>query len=430
MESRQPRKTEREFITTGAQLRPTATVLHQPQSDVRHYQNSPTNLGDAPPSVLGKSMLFYVVDWLPPDFGAVGQYAVIFAREIAQSGREVCLIGLTSGANDTGREQLASGGVLEVKRLSAKRYNKSGLVSRLIWSLRTNLRLIFEVIQDPRSRGAEILFTGAPPFMLFFAIFAKWFRGARLIYRITDFYPEVLIAALGRKPLLLAFFEQITWILRKQVNTIQVLGEDQRQLLLARGIAPERIVLKRDVPPVPISGREKPAPHPVELAGLKVLLYSGNYGVAHEVDTVVEGLIRHHRQGSRRFGLWLNASGSSVETVTRRLRTAGIPFAVTEPVPLDQLPPLLVAPDAHLITLRPGFSGLVVPSKLYGCLHSGRPILFVGPRSSDVHLLCMQAKSTIYEHVEPANVPGFAEALERLAPAAQRMEAIESIMRN
>ena len=33
--------------------------------------------------------LFYIVDWLPPDFGAVGQYAVLFATEIAASGRRV-----------------------------------------------------------------------------------------------------------------------------------------------------------------------------------------------------------------------------------------------------------------------------------------------------------------------------------------------------
>ena len=50
--------------------------------------------------MLAKSpkQLFYLADWLPPDFGAVGQYATLFAREIAESGsHHVCLIGLTSG---------------------------------------------------------------------------------------------------------------------------------------------------------------------------------------------------------------------------------------------------------------------------------------------------------------------------------------------
>jgi hypothetical protein len=363
-------------------------------------------------------MFFYVVDWLPPDFGAVGQYAIIDAREIARGGYKVCLIGLTSGACSTHRELFGHTGVLEIKRLPTKRYNKSGLVTRLIWSLRMNYRLIWEVIKDSGANDAEVLFTGAPPLMLFFAVFVKWFRGARLIYRITDFYPEVLIANLGRRPLPLAVFERITWFLRKQVDAIQALGEDQRRLLIDGGIAPERITIKRYASPVRFSGIVGAAPHPVELKGLKVLLYSGNYGVAHEVDTVVKGIIRHHRIGSGRFGLWLNALGSSVDAIVKQLCAAAIPFARTEPVALDQLESLLLAADAHLIALRLGFAGVVLPSKVYACLESTRPILYVGPRSSDVHLLCTEAKRTVYEHVEPGDVTRFAEALERLAQIA------------
>ena len=44
-----------------------------------------------------KRRLVYICDWLPPDFGAVGQYAVLFAREWASEGWAVTLVGLTSG---------------------------------------------------------------------------------------------------------------------------------------------------------------------------------------------------------------------------------------------------------------------------------------------------------------------------------------------
>src|SRR5262249_37526290 len=157
--------------------------------------------------------------------------------------------------------------------------------------------------------NADILFTGSPPFMLFFVCPLKWIRGARLIYRTTDFYPEVIIAELGRRPLPMVLLERLTWALRRQVDRFEVLGEDQRRLLLDGGIAAERITLMRDMPPIPITGDEHPLPCPHLLSGRQVLLYSGNYGVAHDVETVVEGLIHHHRQGSGRFGLWLNGSG-------------------------------------------------------------------------------------------------------------------------
>ncbi len=150
--------------------------------------------------------LFYVVDWLPPDFGAVGQYATIFAREFARAGRRVHLIGLSSGKADV-HSEFCGVGSLEVRRISARRYDKSRRLSRLWWTLKTNCRLMSTVISNPASRGADILFTGAPPFMLFFAVAAKYLRGARLTYQITDFYPEVLIADAGRRSLPLALIE-------------------------------------------------------------------------------------------------------------------------------------------------------------------------------------------------------------------------------
>jgi hypothetical protein len=44
--------------------------------------------------------LVYICDWLPPDFGAVGQYAVLFARQWASDGGAVTLVGLTSGPSN------------------------------------------------------------------------------------------------------------------------------------------------------------------------------------------------------------------------------------------------------------------------------------------------------------------------------------------
>jgi hypothetical protein len=249
--------------------------------------------------------------------------------------------------------------------------------------------------------------------MLFFAVFAKWLRRASLTYRITDFYPEVLIAAMERNAFPLRLFEKLTWWFRKRVGCFEVLGEDQRRLLLAGGIIADRIRLKRDISPVQVRRKLKPAQKPPQLASQRILLYSGNYGVAHEVETVVQGLIQHRNIGGQ-FGLWLNASGSAVRTILDKLTYESVPVALTEPGPLERLPAILSAADVHLITLRTKFSGLVLPSKIYACLESSRPILFVGPKSSDVHLLCTQAARTRYHHIEPGDIDAFVKALSAL----------------
>lgn len=367
------------------------------------------------PSAEHKPPIFYVVDWLPPEFGAVGQYALSHSQEMAGKGRTVYLVGLTRGLASQVVASLDAGdGVLTIQRLRAKSYEKTRLLRRLLWTLSTNGRLFWFVFRHPNSHGAEILFTGAPPFMLYFAIALKYLRRAHLTYRITDFYPEAIIAHWGRRSPLLALLERFTWFLRKRVDRFEVLGEDQQALLVRGGIRPERIVIKRDTAPVPVTGRETPAPKPAGLRDRKVLLYSGNYGVAHDVDTVAQGLARHHQVGTGQFGLWLNATGRNADILEHNLLERSVPVVRTAPVDLKDFPSLLAAADAHLITLRSEFAGIVFPSKVYACILSGRPIIFVGPKSSDVHLLCSQA-SQRYIHITPGDVDGFAQALEELS---------------
>ncbi len=49
----------------------------------------------------------------------------------------------------------------------------------------------------------------------------------------------------------------------------------------------------------------------------------------------------------------------------------------------EETPQLLASARVHLITMSPGWEGIVVPSKLYGCIRTGRPVLFIGPENAD-----------------------------------------------
>ena len=61
--------------------------------------------------------LVYICDWLPPDFGAVGQYAVLFARQWANDGWAVTLVGLTSSNSKREPQEPAGKGTIEVVRV-------------------------------------------------------------------------------------------------------------------------------------------------------------------------------------------------------------------------------------------------------------------------------------------------------------------------
>lgn len=355
-----------------------------------------------------------ICDWLPPEFGAVGQYALIAARAEADAGRLVTLVGLSS-AGDSNVEEEIGAGRLRIVRVEAATYDRSNLVKRLVWTLATNLRLLRRSWRFARAAD-EILFTGSPPFFLHFIVPANLLLRKRLVYRITDFHPECLIAELGRVPRWLELFRRWTISLRRRVHRFEVLGEDQRRRLHEIGIPDERIELRRDGSPVEITAATEPLPRPAELAGRVVLLYSGNLGVAHDDVTFVDGYERHHRQGSGRVVLWLNAIGAKADRVEAELRRRSLPVHRGRPVPLESLARLLVTPDAHLITLRDAFVGYVLPSKVYGCIASGKSVLFVGCAASDVHLLAAAGVGARHYHrVDVGDAAGVADALEALA---------------
>lgn len=361
--------------------------------------------------------LVYFCDWLPPDFGAVGQYALIRAREFAAAGRHVALYGLSSEADSMVEERTAAGS-LRIVRLKTSTYDRTSLAQRAGWTVRVNIRLLMRAWRDLRTCD-EALFTGSPPFMLHVLAPLNLLLRRRLTYRITDFFPEAMIAALPRTPGYLRLLQRWTVFWRRRIDRFEVLGEDQRALLASQGISPERIALVRDPSPVHIGPETKPLAMPESLRGRKVLLYSGNFGVAHEYETFVAAYERHHRAGSGGVVLWLNALGAGADAVERELTARGLPFLRTRPLPLEQVGSLLVTPDAHLITLRAAFVGVVVPSKVFGCIDSGRDILYVGPAESDVHLLCgARSGPGRYTRVAIGDVAGLLRALEQLAAAA------------
>lgn len=371
--------------------------------------------------------LVYLCDWLPPDFGAVGQYSLLFARERAAQGDDVVLAGLSSTA-DSVEEERHGEGRLRIVRRRAATYNRADFRTRALWTARTDLGLVWRLRKELRAAD-EILFTGSPPFLIQLLVPLNLLLRKRLTYRITDFHPECLMAEMesdGRKiPAPLRLFYRWTVALRRRVDRFEVLGEDQRQRLLAIGIEPGRIVLKRDPSPVEIPPGTPPLDRPAELDGYAALLYSGNFGVAHDHETFVEGYRRHHREGSGRVALWLNATGSKADRVEEILRREGLPVHRGRLVPLDELPRLLVTPDAHLITLRDGFVGYVLPSKVYGCVQSGRGVLYVGSPGSDVHLLCAQgAPPELYWRADTGDPAGVFQALEEIGRLRKPRESV------
>jgi len=109
------------------------------------------------------------------------------------------------------------------------------------------------------------------------------------------------------------------------------------------------------------------------------LLYSGNFGHAHSYAEIL-ALARKLRGRGIKFcfgvrGNKVEELRAAVQPEDENIRWAG--FA-----PESELALRLSAADIHLVSLRPEWTGLVVPSKFFGSLAAGRPVLFAGSRES------------------------------------------------
>jgi hypothetical protein len=264
-------------------------------------------------------------------------------------------------------------------------------------------------------RADIVVLTGSPPLLLHWLAPLNLFLRKSLVYRITDFHPECLMAQRGSGNIAMRILYRLTLFWRRRIDEFEALGNDQIERLLQIGIPRDRIRLKRDPSPVRIDARTRPLSRPEGAGNRLLLLYSGNWGVAHDHKTFVSGYRLHHQKGSGRICLWLNAVGAAVEKVEQELARNDLPFIRGTPVPIEALASLLVTPDAHLITLSNEFVGFVLPSKVHGCIESGRPILFVGSESSDVHLLCSKQTTAPYRRVDVSDIEGCWRALEDLA---------------
>ncbi len=273
---------------------------------------------------------------------------MLFAREWARQGWIVTLVGLTTGDSSRTKMETVGGGRLEIVRVHRRTYEKQKRPSRLLWTLLSNVLLLRAAFGAMRKADA-VLFTGSPPLMVHFISPLNLLLKKRLVYRLTDFHPECLIAESGCG-FLLQMLLRLTNFWRRRIDSFEVLGVDQSRRLAEIGIPRARIQLKRDPSPVAFTRGLIPLRVPKELhGGSGIILYSGNWGVAHDEDTFIEGYTEYRLRSKQGLRLWLNAVGSKADRVERELGSRGLPIYRSHLVPIEDLPRLLLTADVHLL---------------------------------------------------------------------------------
>lgn len=109
-----------------------------------------------------------------------------------------------------------------------------------------------------------------------------------------------------------------------------------------------------------------------------IIQYSGNFGIGHDVETIIGAMEALKNDDGI---LWVIVGDGVMKPVIEAyVKEHQILNVVLKPYqPRETLGQLISLGDMHLVLMVPGFEGIILPSKLYGILAAGRPVVFVGP---------------------------------------------------
>ena len=327
-------------------------------------------------------------EYYPPDTSATAKMAEQVAEALARKHCVTVLAGRPSYdptevyAWRLLRREIRNG--ITVERVGSTAYTRHRMRRRV-----ANY-LSYLALAVPRAlavRADVVLAMTDPPVAGIAAAAVARLAGRPFVYNIRDLYPDM---ALGGE-----IVQPSKWIDRwealhrralKSAARVIVLGDDMRERILSKGVAPDRVAVVRDGTSLPFTSPDPGDPESqrvlCEIRGpfSFVVLHAGNLGFYGAWDTLIEAAKMLHDEN---IGFVFVGDGAQKRKIEES--AAGLPNVRFLPFrPASQIPLVMLAGDVHVITIRRGLEGVVVPSKLYSTLAAGRPVLAVAAANSDV----------------------------------------------
>jgi colanic acid biosynthesis glycosyl transferase WcaI len=288
-------------------------------------------------------------------------------------------------------EDLGPGGVLDgvkVVRVSGTGLDARTYIGRMGEYLLYGASTLGRIL-SARDRPDAVLAMTTPPLLGLWPSLATGWRPSALVHWTMDVYPDALWAARGGPgPRLMR--APLEWLARRQfrhATTIIAAGPCMKtrvEQYLAPGSSAVSVPLWTTVEP-PANGDAVDRLR--RARGWQedfVLMYSGNMGLAHGFSEFLEAAARLGPTGP----LWAFMGGgqrlSEIEHFRQQHRDARI--AIHAYVAPEEAAASLGTADVHLVSLRAGWSGIVIPSKLQSAFAAARPVIFVGPADSEAAL--------------------------------------------
>jgi colanic acid biosynthesis glycosyl transferase WcaI len=353
--------------------------------------------------------------YFPPDTSATAKMALTVAEALAVK-RDVTVLCGRPSYDPTERRpwrlaQSEQSGRIRIIRVGSTDFPRTQMDKRVF------NYLSYVALAVPRGLFLPcdvVLAMTDPPFEGIVGALVALLKGKPFVYNIRDMYPDMAVGgSIVRPGLLSRIWESLhRWALRRATRVV-VLGEDMRNRIVAKGVRPDSISIVRDGAEIPsLDAPAAPLDNEV-IRAIRgdfrfVLLHAGNLGFYGAWDTLLAGARELSADG---VGIVFVGDGAQRDHL--RAAAKDIPNVRFLPFfPVSKISSVLAAADAHLITVKRGLDGVVVPSKMYGILAAGKPIVAVAPHECDV--VTLGEKKGFSTCSDPEDVAGFANSVRKL----------------
>ena len=238
------------------------------------------------------------------------------------------------------------------------------------------------------------------------------------VYNIRDLYPDMAIGGDIVQPnRWVDRWEKMHRRALHQAARVIVLGDDMRERIISKGVSPDRVVVVRDGASFPPSPPERNdlVVQKIRCDFSFVALHAGNLGFYGAWDSLLKAadILRNENTGLVFVGD--GANRAEIETSAKSSPNVRfLPF-----FPIEQVPHVMMAGDVHIVTVRRGLEGVVVPSKLYSILAAGRPVLAIAAAESDAARIVRESGCGI--SADPDDPAAIAAAIRELRNDPNRL---------
>lgn len=340
------------------------------------------------------------------------------AQDLAAKGWEVEALPCNRGCRDETKiyPAVETHRGVRYRRVWRPNFRQKSFLGRLAnsgWMIASWSKLAFR----SRSRRPDVIVIGTDPvFAAVTAIPLRFFaRDIRLAHWCFDMHPEAAIteSLVSARSLPARLMQNVMGRAYRSFDLIVDLGVCMRGRLRKYGhaaieqeltpwalIEPELQSVKRD----PDTRREL-------FGDARIgILYSGNFGEAHEFSDFLS-LARAMRD-TNDVHFCFAIRGNRADEFRSAITPEDVNISFADFAPIEELVKRLGSADIHLVSLKHEWAGIAVPSKFFGSIASGKPILYSGPRDSAIGNWIM--KHNIGWIINPDDILEAAQWIKRL----------------